>query len=65
MRPMTEKQVAMLQHLADGYTNKQVSLLLGISENTVRASLRNLYVKIGAGCRAHAVAIGFREGWLK
>ena len=51
----------MLECLADGQSNKVIAATLSITEDTVKAHLKNLYEKLGAADRAHAVAIALRQ----
>lgn len=53
---LTERERALLTSLAQGLTNKQLADLLGISINTVKFHLRNLFSKLAVGNRATAVA---------
>jgi DNA-binding NarL/FixJ family response regulator len=43
--------------LADGWTNLQIATRTGISENTVKYHLKNLYDKLAVRNRAAAVAL--------
>lgn len=63
--PPTERQMAVLWLMAEGCTRDVMARRLGISENTVRIQMSRLYERIGAKNKPHAVAIGFREGWLE
>jgi DNA-binding NarL/FixJ family response regulator len=49
----------LLAVLAKGWTNIQIATRMGISENTVKYHLKNLYDKIGVHNRAAAVAMFF------
>ena len=48
-----EQQICPL--LSKGFTNKQISLAMGISENTVKFHLKNLFQKLGVINRQQAV----------
>ena len=50
-----EKEVACL--LLEGKSNKQIALILGISESTVEYHNRNIYAKLGVENRAGAVKL--------
>lgn len=54
-----EREVARL--LADGLSNKQIARRLGISEATVKGYLSQMFEKLGATDRAHAVALALRS----
>lgn len=49
-----ERQVLVL--LDGGLTNKELAAQLGVSENTVKRHLANLYGKLGVGRRTEALA---------
>ena len=54
----------MLQLIADGLSNQEIGKHLFVSEETVKSHVRQILAKLQAGCRAHAVAVGFRAGHL-
>ncbi len=54
---LTPRESAVLDLLRSGMTNKQIARSIGISEQTVKYHLKNIYGKLGALGRAHAVAI--------
>lgn len=56
----------MLQKIADGKRLKDLAPGLGITVGGLHHRLsREFYPEIGATNITNAVAIGFREGWLK
>jgi two-component system, NarL family, nitrate/nitrite response regulator NarP len=54
---LTVREEELLRALANGWTNEQIASRIGISHNTVKYHLKNLYEKIGANNRAQAVAM--------
>jgi LuxR family maltose regulon positive regulatory protein len=60
MEPLTQKELQVLQLVADGYSNSAISDRLVISDSTVRTHLRNVNSKLNARSRTEAVAIGRR-----
>ncbi len=58
---LTPREMQMLESLADGESNKGIGARFSVSEETVKTHLRNLYEKLGAADRAHAVAIALRQ----
>jgi DNA-binding NarL/FixJ family response regulator len=62
--PLTAREKEVLQHMADGLANKQIALLLSISEHTVKFHLSSLYVKLGVSSRTEAVKRGVELGLI-
>ncbi len=58
---LTLREMQILECLAEGSSNKTVASTLEITEETVKSHLKNLYEKLGASDRAHAVAIALRQ----
>ncbi len=58
---LTKRERELLASLAAGSTNNQLALDLGVSVNTVKFHLRNLYEKLAVKNRAQAVAIFLSE----
>lgn len=55
----------MLQCVAAGNANKGVAAELGISEETVKAHMKNILAKLGARDRTHAVTIAIKRGIIE
>ena len=62
---LTSKQLAVLQSLTCGMTNKEIACQLGISVNGVKRHLESVFAKLGATTRLEAVAIALRNQLLK
>lgn len=54
---LTARERELLAALANGWTNLQIAARIGISQNTVKYHLKNLYDKLGVSNRAMAVAL--------
>jgi len=54
---LTKRERELLRALANGLTNEQIAARIGISHNTVKYHLKNLYDKLGVKNRAMAVAL--------
>ena len=61
---LTRREQEMLRLVAEGLTNREIGQRLSISEETVKVHVRNVYGRLQARSRAHAVAIGFRRGMV-
>jgi DNA-binding NarL/FixJ family response regulator len=58
---LTSRETELLGMLANGWSNTQIASRTGISENTVKYHLKNLYDKLEVRNRAMAVALYTRE----
>jgi len=56
VEPLSERELEVLQLVAEGLTNREIAARLFLSPNTVKAHTRNLYGKLGVHSRTHAVA---------
>ena len=54
---LTPRENEVLELLKQGHPNKQIARVIGVSDQTVKYHLKNIYVKLGAHSRAHAVAL--------
>jgi DNA-binding NarL/FixJ family response regulator len=61
---MTVEQLKILQLLADGVGNSGIATVLSMSEATVKAKLRTIYVALGVQRRSEAVAVAMRLGLI-
>jgi DNA-binding NarL/FixJ family response regulator len=60
----TERELEILQLVAVGETNVEIGQRLHITEETVKTHVQHLLRRLSARNRAHAVAIGWRQGFL-
>ncbi|MDD5039300.1 MAG: response regulator transcription factor [Dehalococcoidales bacterium] len=58
------RELAVLDGLAQGSSNKEIADELFISEHTVQTHLANIFRKLGASSRTQAVLYALREGWI-
>ena len=61
----TERELEVLQHLAQGRTNKQIAQALLISAETVKDYCTSVFAKLGVSDRLGAVAAARRIGIIK
>ena len=59
---LTEREIEVLREVAAGNANKMVARRLAVSEETVKAHMKNILSKLGASDRTHAVTIALRRG---
>ena len=56
IEPLSEREIEVLQLIADGLTNREIAARLFLSVNTVKVHTRNIYGKLGAHNRTEAAA---------
>jgi LuxR family maltose regulon positive regulatory protein len=56
IEPLSDREIEVLQLIADGLTNREIATRLFLSVNTVKAHTRNIYGKLGAHNRTEAAA---------
>ena len=62
---LTAREIEVLREVAAGNANKVVALRLAVSEETVKAHMRNILSKLGANDRTHAVTIALKRGIIE
>jgi DNA-binding NarL/FixJ family response regulator len=62
---LTERERAVLMHVAGGHRNREIATVLRISEDTVKTHLKHIIGKLGARDRTEAVAIAVRRGIIQ
>lgn len=61
---LSPRELEVLENLRRGLSNHDISRILGISEYTVKAHVKVIFVKLDAASRSEAVARGFELGLL-
>jgi LuxR family maltose regulon positive regulatory protein len=56
IEPLSERELEILQLIAEGLTNPEIAAQLYLSLNTVKAHTRNIYGKLGVHNRTQAVS---------
>nr|MBA3470798.1 response regulator transcription factor [Herpetosiphonaceae bacterium] len=59
---LTARELALLQLLAEGLTNRQIAARTAISEHTVKFHLSSIFSKLGVSSRTEAIRIGAQRG---
>jgi len=62
---LTDREMEVLRLVAAGNANKIIAGHLHISEETVKAHMKNILVKLAANDRTHAVTIALRRGIIE
>ena len=60
--PLTHRESEVLEQLAEGLTNKEIALALGISYETVKEHVQHILRKIGVSDRTQAAVWAVRQG---
>ena len=56
LEPLSERELEVLQLVADGLSNREIASRLYLSLNTIKGHTRNIYGKLGVHSRTQAVA---------
>src|SRR5277367_4913472 len=62
---LTPREVEVLRLIANGSANSTVADQLGITEETVKAHVKNILSKLNANGRTHAVTIALKRGIIE
>lgn len=61
---LTGREHEVLRHIARGYTYEETAAALGMSVNTVRHHVKQIYGKLAVRSRGAAVYVAQQRGWL-
>ena len=66
LRPdgLTEREMTVLELLASGKSNRQLSEILCLSERTVENHARSIYRKLGVHDRTQATLVAMQRGYV-
>jgi DNA-binding NarL/FixJ family response regulator len=62
--PISQRELEVLELIAEGHSNRDTAARLFISEATVKTHLTHIYAKLAVNDRAAAVAAAFNRGLL-
>jgi len=62
---LSARELEVLQLISRGRSNKEIASALGISDETVKRHVSNLFTKLDVSDRAQATAEGIRRGFLQ
>lgn len=63
--PLSPRELQVLELVAAGRTNKEIALLLDISNQTVKNHVSSILRKLAVNDRTQAVVYAMRRGWIK
>lgn len=61
---LNDAEAAILRHLSQGYSNKEIARLIGMSPDTVKYRLKAVFRKIGVSKRHDAVRVSRERGLI-
>ena len=61
---LTDRELEVLVHLAEGLTNQQTALKLSISVSTLKFHMNNIYQKLGVQTRSEALVLAAKNNLL-
>lgn len=62
---LSSREIGVLELVSQGYSNKEISKQLWISETTVKSHLLHIFEKLGVTDRTAAVTVSIRRGILR
>jgi two-component system, NarL family, response regulator len=62
---LSARELDVLRLIGEGRANKQIAVVLGVSEGTVKTHVNGILTKLGAADRTQAVTIALRRGILR
>ncbi len=64
-RPLTDREMEILDCIAQGMSNKEIAYHLGISPQTVKNHISSILRKLAVNDRTQAVIYALRKGWIR
>ncbi len=62
--PLSEREIEIVQWVAEGLSNREIAQQAFVSPNTVKVHLRNIFTKTGVASRTELTMLAVREGWV-
>ena len=62
--PLRRRETEVISYVAEGYSNKEIAIELGISEQTVKSHVSSIMTKLDAKGRTEAAVIAVKKGWI-
>ncbi len=63
--PLSEREIEVLDLIAEGLSNKLIAYQLSISEHTVKTHVASILAKLGVASRTEAISQAIRRGLVK
>jgi DNA-binding NarL/FixJ family response regulator len=62
---LTPSEQNILEMIVAGKSNKEIAYLLGVTENTVKTHIKNIFEKLGVSDRTTAATLAIRRGLVR
>lgn len=62
--PLSRREVEVLEHIRDGYINKEIAHRLCLAEQTIKSHVTSILRKLDVNDRTQAVLTAVRQGWI-
>jgi DNA-binding NarL/FixJ family response regulator len=63
--PLSQREVELLEYVAQGKSNKEIGHALHISGQTVKNHVTSILKKLAVNDRTAAVVYALRQGWIR
>jgi len=64
-QPLSAREMEVLSYVTRGLSNKEIALMLGISQQTVKNHVTSVLRKLGVEDRTQAAIFAIRRGWVR
>ena len=65
LMPLSQREMEVLAYIVQGASNKVIAATLGISQQTVKNHMTNIFRKLNVGDRTEAAIVALRRGWIR
>ena len=62
--PLSPREIEVLEQLCNGYMNKDIAKILGISHQTVKNHVSMIFLKLGINTRTGAMKTAIERGYI-
>lgn len=62
--PLSHKEVEILSHVANGFTNREIASALNLSVKTIEYHLKAVYSKLEVSNRSEAIKNAIEKKWI-
>lgn len=62
---LTRQELQVLKYIAKGYTSKEIADIFSVTDDTIEAHRKNMFIKLEAKNVAHLVSIAISKGFIE